>query len=126
MYDDNANLVLRPFQGRFQAPPKPLQEHFSDAIQRRFAGQSLQTPAPTSPAISAAMLDAWRAMAAAVADPSFELTVEEFAAIARAYERLRSRGATFDPMLAALLDCLRRQAAPTDDGLDDVAIGGVR
>ncbi len=61
----------------------------------------------------------WRNMSEALADPSFELTVEEFAPLLLAFRRLEAAGVEFDPALAGLMLCLSRQIIGTDDDCDD-------
>ncbi len=64
-------------------------------------------------------LNTWHTLAAEIADPSFELDAEAFAALLVTYARLQDAGQRFDPMLAALMQCLTRQMIASDDGLDD-------
>ncbi|MBA2632941.1 MAG: hypothetical protein H0U86_08095 [Chloroflexi bacterium] len=61
----------------------------------------------------------WRNMSAALADPGFELTVEEFAPLLLAFRRLEAAGVEFDPALVGLMACLSRQIINTDDDCDN-------
>ncbi len=63
-------------------------------------------------------LTRWQEMSAATHDPSFELTVEEFAPILSAYKTLLESGYEFDAMMQGIMLCLARQIIGTDEDPD--------
>lgn len=72
---------------------------------------------PTDPAKDA--LARWHALGKCLLDPSFELTLEEFAELFAVYRCLQSHGVVFDGTFNCLMTCLARQGIPNDGESDD-------
>src|ERR1700710_2223287 len=71
------------------------------------------------PPIRQRTLERGREIGEALADPHFELTVEDAAPLFSTFTQLRRAGVEFDPTLTALVAHLERQAFK-DDGESDV------
>jgi len=65
----------------------------------------------------------WVELIQHVAEPDFELTIEEAAPILHTFKRLLDAGYEFDAMLVALMRVLQRQCFYTDDDTDsDISV----
>lgn len=63
-------------------------------------------------------LEHWRELAQEIERDDFELDVEAFAEIYRAYLNLQSVAYQHDVMVSALMSALAAQCASTEDGVD--------
>ena len=61
------------------------------------------------------MLQRWHAIAKMLSHPHVELTVEEFALVLATFRQLQHAGVEFDPVLAALIGIMERQAFMTGE-----------
>jgi hypothetical protein len=62
--------------------------------------------------------DAWERIGVELADPSIELTPEEFAIFLLLFRQLQRQGAAFDAAICSLIDCLERQLRDSSEDSD--------